>query len=79
MLEIDLKELRTKLRLVIQQVEAGEEIRITRRGKEVARLVPPPVQTPPPLPDLTEFRASIKLRGEGLSETVIKARREARY
>lgn len=33
MLEINLKELRTKLRLVIQQVEAGEEIRITRRGK----------------------------------------------
>lgn len=78
MLEINLKELRTKLRLVIQQVEAGEEIRITRRGKEVARLVPPSHPTKQ-FPNLTEFRASIKVKGEPLSETVIRERREARY
>jgi prevent-host-death family protein len=78
MLEINVKELRTKLRLIIQQVEAGEEIKITRRGKEVARLVPPP-RAPKQFPDLTEFRASIHLKGEPLSETVIRERREARY
>jgi antitoxin (DNA-binding transcriptional repressor) of toxin-antitoxin stability system len=60
------------------QAEAGEEITITRRGKVVARLMPP--QRPSSqLPDLTEFRASIKLKGEGMSDTVIKERREARY
>jgi prevent-host-death family protein len=78
-LEINIKELRDQLAHYIAQVEAGEEITITRRGKMVARLVPPRMQTPPPLPDLTEFRASIKLKGEPLSETVIKERREARY
>ena len=30
-------------------------------------------------PDLTEFRASIALKGEGMSETIIQQRREARY
>lgn len=80
MLQINIKDFRDQLAQFISQVEAGEEIAITRRGKVVARLLPPPhIQTPPQLPDLTEFRASIKLQGEGLSETVIKERREARY
>ncbi len=80
MLQINIKDFRDQLAQFISQVEAGEEIAITRRGKIVARLLPPPlIQTPPQLPDLTEFRASINLRGEGLSETVIKERREARY
>lgn len=79
MLEVNVKELRTNLRQIIQRVEAGEEILVTRRGKPVARLSRPPQQSPKQFPDLTEFRASIKLKGEPLSETVIKERREARY
>ena len=78
MIEVNVKELRDHLAQFIRQVEAGEEITITRHGKIVARLLPPS-QTPTQLPDLTEFRASIKLKGEGLSETVIKERRETRY
>ena len=78
MLEINVKELRDQLAQIITQVEAGEEITITRRGKVVAQLVPPP-RTPSKFPDLTEFRASIKLKGDGLSKTVIQERREARY
>jgi hypothetical protein len=31
------------------------------------------------LPDLTEFRKSIKLKGKPLSETVIEMRREERF
>ncbi len=79
MLEINIKELRDHLAHFITQVEAGEEIKITRRGKVVATLTPPPVQSPRQLPDLTEFRASIKLRGEEMSETIIRERQEARY
>ncbi len=78
MLEISVKELRSELRRVIDQVEAGEEMTITRRGKVVARLVPPESE-PKEFPDLTEFRASIELNGEGISETLIRERREARY
>lgn len=79
MLEVNVKELRDHLAHFLTQVEAGEEIKITRRGKVVATLTPPPKQAPRPLPDLTEFRASIKLKGESMSETIIRERREARY
>ena len=78
MLEVNVKELRDQLTQFITQVEAGEEITIVRQGKIVARLVPPP-STPSRFPDLTDFRASIKLKGVGVSETVIRERREARY
>jgi prevent-host-death family protein len=77
MLEINVKELRAKLHLFIQQVEAGEEIKITRRGKEVARLVPPP-HLPKQFPDLTEFRASIQLRGSSPLATLLELREEER-
>lgn len=79
MLEINIKDLRDHLAHFITQVEAGEQITITRRGKVVAQLVPPPVETPKQLPDLTQFRASIKLQGEAMSETVIRERQEVRY
>jgi prevent-host-death family protein len=77
MLEVNVKDLRAKLRLLIARVEAGEEIVVTRRGKEVARLVPPP-RPPQQFPDLTEFRASIQVQGDSPLETVLKLREEAR-
>lgn len=78
MVEVSVKELRNELRHVIDQVEAGEEVTITRRGRVVARLMPPlhPLQE---FPDLSGFRASIKLKGGAISETVIQQRREVRY
>ncbi len=72
------REVRENLRAYLERAEAGEEISILRRGKEVARLVPPERKAGR-FPDLTEFRASIKLRGESTSESLIKSRREARY
>ena len=77
MLQVNVKELRTQLRRLIAQVEAGEEVIVTRRGKGVARLVPLP-PTPQQLPDLTEFRASIKLKGKTPLETLLNLREEAR-
>jgi len=78
MQQVSVREVRDNLRAVLDRAEAGEEIVITRRGKEVARIVPPRRESAR-FPDLTEFRKSIKLRGESASETVIKMRREARY
>ena len=77
MSEVNVKELREQLAQYIAQAEAGEEIVITRRGKVVARLMPPET-TPPEFPDLTEFRASITLQGEGPLATLSKLRDEAR-
>jgi prevent-host-death family protein len=75
--EVNVKELREQLAHYIAQVEAGEEIVITRRGKVVARLAPPE-RTAPEFPDLSEFRASIKLKGEGPLAALLQLRDEAR-
>ena len=46
--------------------------------KTVTRLVPPKRKRQR-LPDLSSFRASIRVTGEPISRTVIRSRREARY
>jgi prevent-host-death family protein len=79
MVRASVKELRENLRSFVERAEAGEEVVILERGREVARLVPPEEKVGGRFPDLTEFRASIELKGESLSETVIRERREARY
>lgn len=78
MAEVTIREARSNLKALIERAEAGEEIVICRRGKQVARLMPPE-REPSRFPDLAAFRASIAVKGEPLSETVIRQRRESRY
>ena len=77
MLEVNVKEARSKLSTLLDRVERGEEIIIKRRGKKIALLVSPERQKG--LPSLKEFRASISLAGKNLSDTVIDMRRDERY
>jgi prevent-host-death family protein len=58
MKNVGIKEARQNLPGLIDQVEAGEEIIITRSGKAVAKLVPAPIIRRE-LPSLTAFRQSI--------------------
>ncbi|MCX5844214.1 MAG: type II toxin-antitoxin system prevent-host-death family antitoxin [Deltaproteobacteria bacterium] len=76
-MEINVKEARSKLSSLLDRVEEGTEVILLRRGKEVARLVPPSGMGRR-LPSLSDFRSSIKTRGIPLSETVIKGRQEER-
>lgn len=78
MAQVTIREARGNLRALIERAQAGEAIVIFRRGRQVARLMPPD-REPSPFPDLTAFRASIAVKGEPLSETVIHQRRESRY
>lgn len=78
MAQVTVKEARSNLKALIERAEAGEEIVILRRGKQVARLMPPE-RAQRRFPDLTQFRASISLKGEPPSEIVIRERRESRY
>lgn len=75
--EVNVREARRRLAALLDAVEAGDEVVITRRGKQVARLLP---AEPPPkqFPDLSEFRKSIVIRGESLYETLMRMRREER-
>lgn len=74
MVKVTVREARARLRELLDRVAAGEEVVLTRRGKEVARLVPP--QRKKRLPDLSTFRASIELKGEPASRTVVQLREE---
>jgi len=76
---VSLKEARKRLGKLVEAAERGETVVITRRGRRVARLVPERWDNAERLPDLSELRASIAIRGKSLSETVIDMRNEERY
>ena len=78
MRKVSVKEARENLRELIEQVAAGEEVILLRRGKEVARLVPPQ-RSRRKLPSLESLRASIHPKGKALSKEVISAREKERY
>ena len=77
-MEISAKEARGKLSSLLKKVEKGDEIVVVRRGKQVARLIPFQ-RKEKHLPQLREFRASIKIKGKPLSATISNSRGEARY
>lgn len=74
-MDMKVREARQQFCQLLDRVEKGEEVIIRRRGRIVARLVPPGPASPS-LPDLREFRQSIPLSGPGLSETVRREREE---
>ena len=77
MLEVNVKEACSNLGILLDRVERGEEIIITRRGKKGALIVSP--ERNKTLPGLREFRASISPAGKPLSETDIDMRQVVRY
>ncbi len=77
-MEVSVKETRKNFSSLLDKTEKGEEIVILRRGKRVARLVPLK-DTIKHLPDLSQFRASISVKNNGLSDTVCQNRNEERY
>lgn len=77
-MEINVKEARSKISALLDLTQKGEEILISRRGKRVARLVPV-ADAQKRLPDLSAFRASIAVKGDPLSRTVIDGRNGERY
>ncbi len=76
--KVSVREAREDFRRLLDEVEAGSEVVVLRRGVEVARFIRPERKVPP-LPDLSDFRASIKLRGKPLSQCIQEARRSSRY
>jgi prevent-host-death family protein len=75
---VNMREARNRLSDIVKAAQRGQSTIITRRGKQVARIAPV-AHAQKKLPDLTEFRASIKAKGKPLSQVVIDQRKEARY
>ena len=77
-MEVSAREARRRFSELLDAVERGEEVVVTRRGKRAVRLVAEPVgRERPRLPSLAEFRASISVEG-ALSDAVLTERRESR-
>ena len=76
--KVSVRGAREGLRRLLDLVQAGDEVVVLRRGVEVGKLVPPDRKTLP-LPDLSSFRAAVKLRGRALSRDIWEARRSSRY
>ncbi len=79
MQSITAREARRLLSTLLDEAEHGSEISITRRGQEVARLVPPLTDNNSSFPDMTEFRSSIHVKGKATSQIVVDLRNEERY
>jgi prevent-host-death family protein len=80
MKRVSVRTARMHLRQLLDDVASGQEVELLRRGKPVARLVPPPRRSAAlVLPSLREFRASVRGKGGTVSAEVVKERRRARY
>lgn len=76
MKQVGIKQARQHLPDLIDQVEAGEEILITRQGKAVAKLIPAPTSAKQ-LPSLAEFRKGLGRPGTP-SAQLLREERDAR-
>jgi prevent-host-death family protein len=74
-MKVSVLEAQKDLTQLLEKVRTGEEVILTQDGQDVAKLV----TAKKVLPDLSEFRAGIRLEGEPLSQTVIKMREEGRF
>jgi antitoxin (DNA-binding transcriptional repressor) of toxin-antitoxin stability system len=72
---INAKQARKQLGELIDAAERGESVVITRSGRRVAERGPVGSRRRQKLPDLSAFRASIKMKGKSMSDTVIAMRR----
>lgn len=59
---------------VLKEIHAGEEIVVTRRGKPVARIIPPAPASNIEWPDF--FEESIEIKGKPLSGIVLEGRED---
>ncbi len=77
---VNLFDAKNRLSVLIDQVEEGQEVTITRRGKPVARLVPIEAQVEAArraVAKLHALRAGIAARGQSFTWTELKEYRDA--
>lgn len=75
---VNVREARKHLSQLLDDAERGASVVIERHGRKVARLGPANEGGRRKLPDLSAFRAGIKVTGTPTSERVIKDRDEER-
>lgn len=73
------KQARAQFSKLLDQAANGTVVAVTRRDKIVAQIGPPAPSGTKRLPNLAAFRETIHLKGEPMSATVIRMRREERF
>ena len=76
MREAGIREARQNLSALIEEVQKGQEITITDRGRPVARLVPPPLPSTKPFRGRAAFRRKMPRLKLTLSRAVLDGREE---
>jgi prevent-host-death family protein len=76
---MNIRDARRRLSEIVDAAERGESTVITRRGRQVACVEPVRTGKGAPLPDLSQFRSSIRVKGKPLSKLVVERRRQGRY
>ena len=75
MLKVNVEGALFNLKPLLDRVAQGEEIILCEQDKAFAKLVP--LQSRERLlADMQDFRASLQVKGESLSSTIVKARQE---
>ncbi len=75
---VGLFDAKTHLSALVERVQRGEEITITRHGMPVARLVPADTRRSDPraaIEGIRELRKGVKLRGVTIRELIEEGRR----
>lgn len=75
MIKVSVTEARANLDALLDKVQAGEEVLVTRRGKPVARIMPITLK-PLPLEELAAFRATMPSLGRPSAELLREMRDE---
>lgn len=78
MFKVSVEEAARNLKALLERVAAGEEVILVEGDKPVARLVPPLTEKDL-LADVKQFRGSLTITSEPLSQTIIKVRQEEPY
>ena len=78
MSKITVEEASQNLQAILEKVAKGEEVTLVQEGKAVAKIVPP-LSKEQWLTKMDKFRDSIQLKGEPMSQTVVRLRQEERY
>ena len=77
MLTVNLAQAKARLSELLDKVEAGEEVVITRHGRPVAHVRPAArPRQPLPLDELTAFRASLPFQEQSSAELLRELRDE---
>lgn len=78
-MEVGVRDLRRRFSDYLTRVERGEQVVVLRRGKPIARIMPPESEPAKRLPSMAALRESMEVKGTPLSQLVIRERREERY